>query len=209
MRNHWIQTGLKFVLPVMLVTLLSSASAFSMAEEHQTTEYRVKVAFLYNFSRFITWPEQASRDDGKFNLCILGGDPFGELLDALGGKSVHNNSLEIKRLDNLDQSHVCQIIFVSQTGASHIENIMSTLKDLPVTGPRARTVRDGFTAHGGIIQFKLVDNKVRFNININAANRAGLTISSKLLSLATVVRDNQQARPWRSFATYRSGANSH
>jgi hypothetical protein len=192
MRNHWIQTGLKFALSVMLVMLFSCASVFSMAEEHQTTEYRVKLAFLYNFSRFITWPEQASLDDGKFNLCILGGDPFGELLDALAGKSVQNNLLEIKRLDNLDQSHICQIIFVSQTGASDIENIMSTLKDLP-----ALTVSDieGFTAHGGIIQFKLVDNKVRFNININAANHAGLTISSKLLSLATVVRDNQQARP--------------
>ena len=188
MRNYWKQPGLKFALPVMLVMLLSCVSAFSLADEHQTTEYKVKAAFLYNFSRFITWPEHASRDDGKFNLCILGGDPFGELLDALGGKSVQNNSLEIKRLDNLDQSHVCQIIFVSQTGASDIENIMSTLKDLP-----ALTVSDieGFTARGGIIEFKLVDKKVRFNINIDAANHAGLTISSKLLSLATVVRDNQ------------------
>ena len=188
MRNPLKYAGLKFVLPVMLVTLLSCASAFSMADDRQTTEYRVKAAFLYNFSRFVTWPEHAGLNDGIFNLCVLGGDPFGELLDPLSGKSVQNNSLEIKRLDSLAQGHTCQIIYVSQTGTSNLEDIMSTLKDQPVL-----TVSDikGFTSYGGIIQFKLVDNKVRFNINIDAAKRAGLTISSKLLSLATVVRGDQ------------------
>ena len=188
MRNYWKKTGLKFALPVVLVTLLSCVPAFSMADEHQTTEYKVKAAFLYNFSRFITWPGHVSRNDGKFNLCVLGGDPFGKLLDALAGKSVRENTLEIRRLDSLDQVQSCQVIFVSQTGASDLEYIMSELKDLP-----ALTVSDieGFTYHGGIIQFKLVDKKVRFNINIDAANHAGLTISSKLLSLATVVRNSQ------------------
>ena len=188
MRIYWKQTGLKFAVPVMLAMLLSSMSALSMADEHQTTEYKVKAAFLYNFSRFITWSEHTSRDIGKFNLCVLGGDPFGKLLDALAGKSVQEYSLEIKILDSLDQAQSCQIIFVSQTGAVDLEYIMPALKDLP-----ALTVSDieGFTARGGIIEFKLVDKKVRFNINIDAANHAGLTISSKLLSLATVVRDNQ------------------
>ena len=188
MRNYWKETGLKFALPVMLVTLLSCVSAFSAANEQQTTEYRVKAAFLYNFSRFITWPEHTSRDDGKFNLCVLGRDPFGKLLDMLSGKYVQEDSLEIKRLDSLDQAQACQVIFVSRTGASDLEYIMSALKGLP-----ALTVSDmeGFTNHGGIIQFKLVDKKVRFKINIDAANHADLTISSKLLSLATVVRNSQ------------------
>jgi len=192
MRNYWKKAGLKFALPFMLVTLLSCESAFSAADEQQTTEYRVKAAFLYNFTRFITWPERASRDEVKFNLCVLGGDPFGELLDALAGKSVHESSLEIKRLDSLDQAQACQVIFVSQTGASHLEYTMSALKDLPVL-----TVSDieGFTDQGGIIQFKLVDNKVRFIINTDAANHADLTISSKLLSLATIAGGNQLTRP--------------
>jgi len=188
MRNYWKQPGLNFALPVMLVMLLSCVSAFSMADEHQSAEYKVKAAFLYNFSRFTTWPEHASRDDGKFKLCVLGVDPFGKLLDALAGKSVREYSLEIKRPGSLEQAQTCQIIFVSQTGARDLEYIMSALKELP-----ALTVSDieDFTAHGGIIQFKLVDNKVRFNINNDAANHAGLTISSKLLSLATVARGNQ------------------
>jgi hypothetical protein len=192
MCNYWKQTGLRFALPVMLVMLLSCVPAFSMADEDQATEYKVKAAFLYNFSRFITWPERASRDDGKFNLCVLGSDPFGKLLDALAGKSVQEDSLEVKRLGSLEQAQACQVVFVSQTGTSNLEHIMSALKDLPVL-----TVSDveGFTDKGGIIQFMLVGNKVRFNINIDAANHAGLTISSKLLSLATVVWGNQLARP--------------
>jgi len=192
MRNYWRQTGLKYALPAMLVALLSCAPAFSMADNHQTTEYKIKAAFLYNFSRFVTWPGHARPENGKFNLCILGSDPFRELLDPLSGKSVQNSSLNIKRLTTLDQDHACQIIFISQTGNRGLKYIMSGLKTQPVL-----TVSDieDFTTHDGIIQFKLVDNKVRFNINIDNANHAGLTISSKLLSLATIVRNDQQASP--------------
>jgi hypothetical protein len=188
MRTYWRQTGLKLALPVMLVALLSCASAFSMADNNQATEYKVKAAFLYNFSRFVTWPENTPRENGKFNLCILGSDPFRELLNPLSGKSIQNSSLNIKRLATLDQQHTCQIIFISQTGSRNLKHIMSALKKQPVL-----TVSDikDFTAYGGIIQFKLVDNKVRFNINIDNASRAGLTISSKLLSLATIVSNDQ------------------
>ena len=188
MKNFWRQTGLKIFLPVTLLTLMTCASAFSKAEEHQTTEYKIKAAFLYNFSRFVTWPDHARWDEGKFNLCILGDDPFGDLLDAIAGKSVQNTSLEIKRLDRVNQESACQIIFISESGASELSHRMSVLKDKPIL-----TVSDvdGFTDNGGIIQFKLVDNKLQFNINIDAASRAGLKISSKLLSLATVVRNDQ------------------
>jgi hypothetical protein len=121
-------------------------------------------------------------------MCVLGRDPFGVELDSLSGKPVQDSSLEIKRFRNLDPRETCQIIFISQTGTRDLEYIMSVLKKQPVL-----TVSDikGFTAYGGIIQFKLVDNKVRFNINIDAAKQAGLTISSKLLSLATVVRNGK------------------
>jgi len=188
MRNHRRQTGLKYALPAMLVALLSCAPAFSMADNHQTTEYKIKAAFLYNFSRFVTWPEHDRKENGKFNLCILGSDPFRELLDPLSGKSVQKSSLNVKRLATLDQDHACQMIFISQTGNRDLKYIMSVLKGQPVL-----TVSDieDFTTHGGIIQFKLADNKVRFNINIDNASHAGLTISSKLLSLATIVRNDQ------------------
>lgn len=192
MRSYWRQTGRKLALPVMLVALLSCASAFSVADDSQSTEYRVKAAFLYNFSRFVTWPENTLQENGVFNLCVLGSDPFRELLDPLSGKSTHKSLLNIKRLATLDQGHACQIIFISQTGSRDLKHIMSVLKQQAVL-----TVSDmeDFTAHGGIIQFKLVDNKVRFNINIDNASHAGLTISSKLLSLATIVSNNKQAMP--------------
>ena len=179
---------MKFFLPVMLITLLSCASAFSKAENHQTTEYRVKAAFLYNFSRFVTWPDHAKRDEGKFNLCVLGENPFGNLLDSIAGKPVQNSSLEIKRLDRVSQVSACQIVFVSKSDAGVLDHMINVLKDKP-----ALTVSDaaGFAENGGIIEFKLVNNKVHFNINIDAADRAGLKISSKLLSLATVVRNDQ------------------
>lgn len=188
MRNDSKQTGLKFLLPVMLLTLLASASVFSMAEDSKATEYRIKAAFLYNFSRFVTWPEAGGEDTGKVSLCTLGGDPFGKLLDALAGKSVHKSSLHIKRLDDPGQARECQIVFISRSASRDLEYIISLLRDQPTL---TVSDMDGFTAHGGIIQFKRVNNRVQFDINIDAANLAGLTISSKLLSLATVVRNTQ------------------
>ncbi len=188
MRNYWRQTGLKYALPAMLAALLFCAPAFSMADNHQTTEYKIKAAFLYNFSRFVTWPGQARPENGKFNLCILGSDPFRELLDPLSGKLIQKRPLNIKRLATLGKGHACQIIFISQTGGHDLKRTMSALKEQAVLS--VSDIED-FTAYGGIIQFKLVDNKVRFNINIDNASDAGLTISSKLLSLATIVRNDQ------------------
>ncbi len=115
MIDYWKKTGLKFVLPVIFGTLLTGASAFSMAEDSVSTEYRIKAAFLYNFSRFVTWPGETGEVAGTFNLCIFGGDPFGQLLDALAGKSVHKSLLEVKRIKNPDEARECQIIFIGNT----------------------------------------------------------------------------------------------
>ena len=84
MRNYWRQTGLKYALPAMLVALLCSASAFSMADNHQTTEYKLKAAFLYNFSHFVTWPEHTRQENGEFNLCILAGNVLPGLFGSGG-----------------------------------------------------------------------------------------------------------------------------
>jgi len=172
-----------------LVALLSCAPAFSYAEESQSTEYRVKAAFMYNFSRFVQWPPAANGQAGDFTLCILGHDPFGETLNSLAGKLVHDQVLEIRRIDNPALIDSCQLVFIGRDNSSNLGNILSRLGERPVL---TISDLDDFTDKGGIIQFRLVDNKVRFDINIDAARRAGLNISSKLLSLASSVRMSRQ-----------------
>jgi len=174
------------VISALAATLLACIPAPSGIAGQTSTEYRIKAAFLYNFTSFVTWPEDPAGASG-FTLCVLGDDPFGNLLDKLAGKSVNGAQLVIRRLDDLVLLEECRLVFFSETASDQIDDALARLHELAVL-----TVSDihGFTDRGGIIEFRIIANKVRFDINLGAAESAGLGISSKLLSLATRFRQN-------------------
>jgi len=174
------------IIAALAAALLACMPAFNSIAGQPSTEYRIKAAFLYNFTSFVTWPEEFSGKTG-FTLCVFGNDPFGNLLDKLAGKSVKNTQLVVRRLQSLALLDECQLVFISEMSSDQLGAALTLLHGLPVL-----TVSDmrGFTELGGIIEFRIIQNKVRFDININAAESAGLNISSKLLSLATRFRKN-------------------
>lgn len=174
--------GLPRIVRGLLAALLLSAPAFAVADEAQISEYRVKSAFLYNFSRFVTWPETTLQDRAEFLLCVIGTDPFGAQLDKLTDKTVHNHTLVVRRLNSLAVIDDCQLVYIGEDTMP--ADILLLVRERPIL-----TVSDAedFIEQGGIIQFELVQSKVRFRINMDAANSAGLRVSSKLLSLAISV----------------------
>ncbi|MFV1972985.1 MAG: YfiR family protein [Thiohalobacterales bacterium] len=174
-----------FCASIALAALMTCTPAFSMADDQQVTEYRIKAAFLYNFTRFVNWPADIAQPD-RFTICILGADPFGEAIDSLAGKAINGKQMDILRLPGSHVPGECRVVYISNSESGHLDSILAPLGARPVL-----TVSDSpaFAEQGGIIRLKLVDMKVRFDINIDAARRAGLNISSKLLSLATIVRD--------------------
>lgn len=174
--------GLPRIAGCLLAVLLLSVASLVVADEVQTTEYRVKTAFLYNFSRFVTWPQAALLDHTEFSFCVIGKDPFGTQLDKLTAKTVHDKSLVVTRLSSLAMIDRCHLLYIGEN--TEPGDVLLLLREKPVL-----TVSDtaDFVEQGGIIQFVLVDNKVGFRINVDAANTAGLSISSKLLSLAISV----------------------
>jgi hypothetical protein len=182
-RRRWWRSR---VIPVLAATLLACLPAFSDGAGQPSTEYRIKAAFLYNFTSFVTWPDDTANASG-FTLCVLGEDPFGNLLDKLSGKQVNGAPLVIRRLKNLARLDQCKLVFISTASGNQVGDALGMLHELPVL-----TVSDvrGFANLGGIIEFRIIANKVRFDINVNAAESAGLIISSKLLSLATRFRRN-------------------
>ena len=157
-------------------------------------EYQVKAAFLFNFVKFIEWPPQASKGSSDpINICILGEDPFGNSLeDAVKGKTVEGRTFLVPvRISEVQQASACQILFVSSTERKHVRAILAALK-----APGVLTVgeTEGFAAQGGMINFKLEDGRVRLEVNVEAAERANLRISSKLLSLAQIVQNGSARR---------------
>jgi len=153
-------------------------------------EYDLKAALLLNFARFVEWPATAfANASTPIVIGILGDDPFGVSLDTLvAGETVRNHPLVIRRYSSVDQADSCHILFVSSSEGTKLGHISEVLAHRSVL-----TVGDtkDFAAHAGIIGFELVQRRLRLWINVTAATDAQLTISSKLLRQAEIVRSRQ------------------
>lgn len=178
---------------VLLVSLFLTSTADSVESQSQVQaeEYAVKAVFLYNFGKFVDWPNLGSATDREtMALGILGKDPFGRALDEVfAGKTLQHRPVEIRRLQSVDEADGCHILFISSSESKKVPEILKKLAGLPIL-----TVGESqdFVESGGMIEFAIVDNKVRFEINAGAAGRSRLKISSRLLSLATDVRLGDQ-----------------
>jgi hypothetical protein len=167
--------------------LLSAfAAALSLApglraQSAMQREYEIKAAYLYNFIKYVDWPSYGD----TITIGVLGGNPFGPALAPLNGKIVKGRRLLIKELDSVHDAQKCQIIFVSSSEKPRLPEIFENLKSA-----RVLTVGEtqGFANSGGMINFVEENNKVRFEINADAARRTGLNISSELLKLARLVK---------------------
>jgi hypothetical protein len=158
-----------------------------IAQQSRPEEYQLKAVYLFNFGRFVEWPATpASPPQDSFDICVLGRDPFGSVLDAtLMGESVNNQRLAARRISNSHDAVSCRILFISSSEAARIRDILASLEKSAVL-----TVSDlpGFTSNGGMIQFVMRENKIHFEVNLTAADKAGLTLSSQLLKVATDIR---------------------
>jgi YfiR/HmsC-like len=151
----------------------------------QTTaeEYRVKAAFIFHFAQLVDWPpETLTSTDNSLVLCTLGEDPFqGTLEGTVAGKTIGNRVIRIRHLGEPKDMQACQILFLGKVQSKRMPMLVTTLHNAPVliVGETA-----GFLEEGGMIRFLLEEDKVRFDINLNAAESARLKIGSRLLILA-------------------------
>jgi YfiR/HmsC-like len=159
------------------------------AQTAKPAEYEVKAAYLYNFGKFVEWPSRGgAAQASSFEICLLGSDPFGPVLRAtLSDEKISGKTVSVKRLQSAADAPGCRVLFI---GASEEHQLMQVLAALE--GSTTLTVSDmpEFLRRGGMIQFVLDGKKVRFEINLATAQRAGLTLSSELLKLAVSVRKN-------------------
>ncbi len=174
-------------LPCLLTALLGAALAWpapARAEDAMQREYEIKAAYLYNFIRYIDWPANAA-PAGTFTIGIVGAPPVGPVFDPLNKKEIKGCRVAVKEVSSAKDLDDCQIVFICASEKGRLSEILGELKDT-----RALTVSEinGFAEQGGIINFFSERNKVRFEINPEAAHRLGLTISSDLLKLAKLVK---------------------
>jgi hypothetical protein len=172
----------------MLFLLFFAAIPECVPAQDTTAEYHVKAGFLFHFAELVDWPDGGGGGP-QFALCVLGDDPFhGELENTLDGKAIGSRPIHVLHLKQSQDARSCQVLFISSSEGRHLPQIFEALGNSPVM-----TVGEtnDFIDRGGMIRFTLEDDKVRFEINLKAADPAGLKFSSRLLLLAKNVFGKQ------------------
>ncbi len=167
--------------------LLSCLTPLCQAQDKAAfTPYDVEAAYLYNFGKFVQWPAAPDSSSQPFSICILGQDNFGKNLDdTIAGEAIQGRKIIARRLSSAEAADKCQIVFIGLSEDTRLTRDLEALHEKPVL-----TVSNlpDFLERGGAIQFLIQNNRVRFAVNLPAAKRAGLELSSELLKVAAYVK---------------------
>ena len=173
---------------VAMVLTTTGALMSAPAEESRSPEYQVKAAFLYHFAKFVDWPPQAfARPDSPLIITVAGEDVFGGDLERIvKNKTINGHPLIVRHVNAVADLKPSHVLFISSSEQKRLPEILNAVR-----GESVLTVSEtnDFLASGGMINFLIEENKVHFEINNEAAKRAGLKISAKLLALATRVEN--------------------
>jgi hypothetical protein len=148
-------------------------------------EYEIKAAFLFNFIKFVEWPPEAlPPSSSTITVGVLGRNPFGNALNVLNGKTVKGKTVAVRQVPSVAAASDVHLLFISASEGDRMRQILGGLRNANVL-----TVADvsGFIERGGVINLITRNERVRFEINAAAAERAGLALSSQLLRLAAKV----------------------
>jgi hypothetical protein len=166
------------------LTLLGAPPA--AAQTRRASASDVQAVFLFNFAQFVDWPADAFPDSqSPLVIGILGKDPFGGALDeTVRGETVRQRTFRIDRYRRVEEVKNCHILFISRSEIKRVDEIVAALKDRPIL---TVSNADDFDQPGGIIRFILDQSRIRLSIDLEAAEAARLTFSSKLLRSAEIV----------------------
>jgi hypothetical protein len=165
-----------------LLAFLLIGFALSSKAQDNPTEFQLKAAFLFNFAKFVTWPDAKLPTNAPIIIGVLGEDPFGpDLEKIINNKMAAGHPIESKRYVNMADAREAHILYISESERRRVAQILNALK-----GGNVLTVSDidNFCDSGGIVNFRVIADKVRFEISTQAAEEQALKISSRLLTVA-------------------------
>lgn len=177
---------------MLMVFLMLAPAGRSFAADPQTlTEYQIKAGFFFNFTRFVEWPESAfATATSPILACVVGETQLTDLLiDVAAGKVVNGRTVSIRRVKPSDDLRVCNLLFISAAEQRRTAEILGSVKINTLTVGET----PGFAQAGGMINFSIQENKVKLELNLDTATRAGLKVNSKLIAVSRLVAHNSVA----------------
>jgi len=185
--NALSRRGNGLLLILLALCSLPYTEASAGAQSAPLTEYQIKAGFLFNFTKFVEWPADAFPDSSvPIVLGVVGNNQVTNLVtETAAGKTVNGRAVIVKQFKEDQDLRGCQILFVSSSEEKHIAQILEKIK-----GSSVLTVGEanGFAQAGGVINFLVEGNKVRLELNLEAAARARLKISAKVIAVARLVK---------------------
>lgn len=185
--NVWFNYRTFGRLTLAYTLALVLAFVFSPNRAQAQSEDQVKAAFLFNFVRYVEWPSEVFEDDASdVKICMFKAEAFASVVkQTVSGKNVGDRNVEVDLIGNAGSTRGCHLLYVGVVGEESISDLVSNLGNAPIF-----TVSDaeGFAQSGGMANFFRTDSKIRFEMNPDAAKKANLKISSRLLRLARVVK---------------------
>lgn len=178
-RGYRLRRRSSSIALISLLVILAWPGAVTTSAD-SSVEIRVKAAYIYNFARFVEWPPRSG--NGPVRIGVLGtGDLASPLAQAVRGKTANGRLIEVAQIDSVTDSGCCEILLIERSESKHTQEIVQALAGRPVL--TVCDEKDGLK-EGVMIAFRLFEDSVRFEINQEAAERAGLRISSQLLKVA-------------------------
>jgi hypothetical protein len=177
----------------LFVSLFHLSTPISVHAQSNTAEYQLKAAFIFHFAQLVDWPPDALGPSNRaLTLCIADENALPGLLESMvQGKQIASHPLQVRHLLEKDNPRFCDLLFIVRQDKKRTAAPLKAVNNAPIL-----TVgeSDEFLQQGGIIGFCYQENKIRFDINLPAARRANIKVSSRLLLLANSVIGDSKAR---------------
>lgn len=180
-RREWIRT-VRYITTGLVFFIFTAFTANRQADK--ASEYNLKAAFIYNFTKYIEW--KAGAVDNDFIIGVIGASPISAPLDEIvKTEMVNGKKITVRHFTSPSDISFCHILFISRNTNAALDDILAK-----TTGKGMLIVseQDGYAKEGAAINFVVIDRKLKFQANVNAINKAGLTASSQLLKLAIIVK---------------------
>lgn len=173
---------------IRIVFLFFCCFSATVDADQASLEYKVKAGYLYNFTKFISWPEKQSE---TFNICILGQDPFGKILDPLEKRTVLGKPIRLYRSQSIKQLQSCHILYFDQREIHHLREFNYSLSGVltisSLDGTLTGSHHPFFAKYDGMIGFVIRDGRIKLQINQQVMKQNRLKISAKLMEIAELV----------------------
>jgi len=184
----------KIVVLLHMLIVLHTLSGHELNAENEL-EFKIKAAYLYNFTRFVQWPDNTfATNDDPFNLCVLGKSPFLNALVSIEKRTVNLHPIVVRYTKNSSAIQDCQLLYIASSETKRLGKILSNLHGKPILTVASMPK---FINRGGMLGFTLVKGKVRLEANLNNVRDTGLIIGAKLLEVSWQIVGNERRSKWQ------------